>query len=311
MAESMTGDYLAAAGQLVTENQFNRLHIDLGNTMTPLEFADLVKQGQVQELPVPTQGWLRRMQRFSPSLVDNPQPWVAEPASDRLTWYRAATGTPMAPGTATREETDRKPVLIAFCGNAERLMLPLPIVLQALPANEWDMLRVTRIPGSGHLRPGKEVADFSALVSAIATELDRAGSPEVTCVGTSSGGVPAMLAALRLGATRCISLCGAVREEWAHLLGELSGGYLPRVDTMGEEWPSFLFVHGAEHDLDRENAHVLQAMLGGDVLSVTGVEKHNVLHALMQQNRLNDEFNALMHGELQLGLTGVASHESP
>lgn len=299
-------DYRAAAENLVTENQFNRLHIDLGNEMTPLEFSALVKQGRAEELPLPTQRWLRRMWRFSPTMADNPQPWEAETVSDRLTWYRAGAGAQHG-----AERAMPRSVLLAFCGNAGRLMLPLPIVLQALPASEWDMLRVTSIPGAGHLRPGSEVGDFSGLLAAIDRELDGAGSPAVTCVGTSGGGGPAMLAALRLGAERCVSLCGTLREEWMPLLGELSGGLLPRQGAVDEAWPSYLFVHGAGHELDSENARVLQAMLGGDILSIPGVERHNVLHALMQQDRLDDDFNRLMHGERHLGIAEMGSHEPP
>lgn len=289
----MSLDYSAAAKNLVTQNQFNRLHIDIGNTMTPVDFAALVHQGSAGELPEQTQRWLRRMQRLSPTMASAPQPWLAHEVSDRLTWYRE---TP-------REEAIRpvaKSVLLAFCGNVGRLMLPLPVVLQALPAAEWDVLRITRIPNASYLRPGSEPEDFNQLIASIEKELEDMGERPVICVGTSSGGGPALLAALRLNSLRCVSLCGALRETWLPLLPELSNGRLPRNRSSGERWPEYLLVHGDAHEKDRAKAEHAKSILGGRTLAIPGVERHNVLQALMQQERLNDEFSQLLLGNLRL-----------
>jgi hypothetical protein len=290
----MSLDYLAAAENLVTQNQFNRLHIDLGNSMTPREFAVLVNRGNADELPEQTKKWLRRMQRFSPTMTSAPQPWLADDVSDRLTWYREAPrkGTVVTAG---------KPVLLAFCGNVGRLMLPLPVVLQSIPAAEWDILRITRIPDASYLRPGSEVDDLDQLITAIERELVTVGERRVTCLGTSSGGGPAMLAALRLNAQRCVSLCGNLPESWLPLLPKLSAGRLPYTGSSGEAWPDYLLVHGAAYEVDRDNAQRVQSLLGGHILPVPGVDRHNVLHALMQQERLDEEFNQLLHGKLRLG----------
>jgi hypothetical protein len=134
-------------------------------------------------------------------------------------------------------------------------------------------------------------------------ELDSNRGSDLTCVGSSSGGAPAIFSAIRLNAQRCISVCGYIPDEWGPCVDQLSGsGIQPRAA------PGFLYVHGEHYEADRENALQLQSVYGGAIVTVPSVDKHNVLHAALQQGRFQTEFNALMHGAPDPWRQGMESH---
>jgi len=308
----MTLDYLAAARGLRTQNQFNRLHIDLGRIITPLEFSDLVAQDRDGKLPSQAGSWLHHLQHSSPTLANAPQPYVATTISERMTWYSIPQEKRYISTMLTQRLTQsdsrglnvgiksQKPVLIAFCGMANRIMLPLPIVLQALPAFEWDILKITRTPNGGYFRPGSETKDMEDLMIEIRRVLDRMDRSDITCIGTSGGGSPALLAALRLNARRCISICGNLSDACIPIISELSGQPIRSEDPHNGSSPEILYLHGEHHDTDRKNAQKMRSFFNGKIMSIPNVSGHNPLNTILKQGRFNSEFNALMHGSLNL-----------
>ncbi|GEM_PF-2342178 len=316
----MTLDYLSAAAGLKTQNQFNRLHIDLERIMTPLEFSGLVAQAWAGELPLKTLKWLQKLRRLSPTMAGAPQPYVATEICKRMTWYRApsrkwkSVTTPLLPLIRaigyrfSLPSTNQKPVLVAFCGMADRVGLPLPFLLQALPADEWDVLKVTRIPGCHYLRPGSEAADLAELLTLVGTELSRVAATDVTCAGVSAGGAPAVFAALHFDIRRCVTFGGGLSDDLMPLLTELTANQ-PTVNNNRKSFGTeFLHLHGASNKLDQKHAHRLLSLSGGRVLALPDMENHNIPYTLLRQGRFNAKFNSLLHGDLSLGDEWKATH---
>jgi hypothetical protein len=314
----MTLDYLSAAAGLKTQNQFNRLHIDFEKIMTPLEFSGLMAQARAGELPLQALKWLRKLRRLSPTMARAPQPYVATKICKRMTWYRAppdkwksvttpflsltrAIGYRFSLPSINQKPTKQKPVLVAFCGKADRMGLPLPFLLQALPADEWDVLKVTRIPGRGYLRPGSEATDLDELLALVGTELSRVAATDVTCAGMSAGGAPAVFAALHFDIRRCVTFSGGLSDDLMPLLAELTKNQPTASNIQKNFGTEFLHLHGASNKLDQKHAHRLLSLSGGRVLALADMENHNIPYTLLRQGRFNAKFNALLHGDLSLG----------
>jgi hypothetical protein len=309
----MTIDYLSAAVGLKTQNQFNRLHIDLEKIMTPLEFSVLMAQARAGELPLQALKWLRKLRRLSPKMARAPKPYVATKICQRITWYRTPPGKLKRVTTSllsliralgypfSLPSTKQKPVLVVFCGMADRLGLPLPFLLQALPTDEWDVLKVTRIPGCGYLRPGSEAADLGKLLTLVGTELSRVAATDVTCAGNSGGGASAVFAALHFDTRRCVTLGGSLSDDLMPLLTELTASQPTANNIQKNFGTEFIHLHGASNMLDQKHAHRLLSLSGGRILALPDMENHNIPYALLRQGRFNAKFNALLHGDLSLG----------
>jgi hypothetical protein len=108
-----------AAASRAIQAEVRRLESDLG----PLEFA-----GRMEE-----EGELGQALRTSVagaflSGAGEPQPFARRVLAPGASLYSAAGGAA------------ERALLVGFCGRADRLMLPLPVVLQHLPARDWDLL---------------------------------------------------------------------------------------------------------------------------------------------------------------------------
>ena len=110
-----------------TQNQINRVHIDLENILAPLELAGLVKFAGDHDLPKQTRYWLRKFETQVPEILESPQQFGRRTLGP-LTLYQNAT-----------HDVRDKGLLVAFCGNAHRLMLPVSIFLQFVDSRSWDM----------------------------------------------------------------------------------------------------------------------------------------------------------------------------
>ncbi|WP_020181406.1 alpha/beta hydrolase [Methylopila sp. M107] len=262
-------DYPARARACRTENQFNRLHIDLDSTLAPMEIAAIRKAAETEDLPPASRLWLDNLAALSPTLFEAPEPFVRTELHKHVAIYRGST-----------KARPRKRLLIAFTGVARRLMVPTHIFLQALDARCWDVVLI-RHAGS-FLDGARGLADdLDGLLAYVRRETGLWAYRSVAVFGVSSGGGPAVVAAKRLGARRGVSMCGAsgerllatsVRPGWrAALLRRKTG---------------LCFVHGGANDPDREAAVAMASAWGGVVRPVKGVRSHNVMGALMKRGRL-------------------------
>ena len=314
----MTIDYPALTKGCKTQNQFNRVHINLENVMTPSEFSALAADAQAGLLPDQATKWLDGWIALCPTLVSSPEPYIREEVSPTLTWLRPA-----------RPSGSRPRVLIGFCGNADRLMLPLALVLQALPVAEWDVLRVTRssfvqkersdwsiqawlsklkvavkgdsVAGKGstarhYLRPGRERADLKALVRHVRRVVDGVPPADIVCLGTSSGSNAALLVARLLRAHRCVTIGGRMTGAFDKLWSRRIGFY-PKKGL------DLIHVCGADHPSDLVNAQQLMAKLGGRLVAFQGVATHSIFHSLLQMDRFMNMLDPLMRGHpLPIGI---------
>ncbi len=253
-------DFAQKARECSTENAWNRLHIDLENVLAPQELAQLARYEQSAGPFIRTAKWLDKLRRLSPDVFDAPRCFQAEPLHANLTLYR---GAPYA---------RNRRLLFTFAGNAGRVMLPMPVFLQLFDPLAWDVLVVCKQRGQSYCD-----AALQDIAPAAAGLLDLAEYRSVACLGTSSGGFPAIVAALRIGAAVGVSVGGSPppADRFAFPAG-LGGSGSTRL----------VYVHGADFERDGVSAAILARHAPGEILAVPGVARHNVLAALIAEGTI-------------------------
>lgn len=262
MLDSDVADYLTLASQCQTQNEFNRLHIDLENVLTPLEIANVAR---LANLPQTSVRWLEKIRDLCPELIHEPKRFERRRLSDRITAYE---GSDLEPA--------ERDLLVAFGGNAERLMVPVSVFLQFFDPRNWDLVVIRKRKGSSYQSGLDGVAvDFPDLVRYIEIAAGAKRYRRVMTFGTSGGGCAAVTAAVLMQAGRGISICGSLPKSNLHAL--------PRLPQGGGD---FRFVYGEGFARDHQSAIAMCNVFGGRLYPVPEVDGHGVLKVLLSRGDL-------------------------
>lgn len=309
-----------------TVNQINRVHIALTERMTPLDVHDLVR-----DLPPRSVVWngsisqslSRRgglvslaVRRLRPKTVFPPESyaWVEELAS----W--AAKSGKSAPEPFVRRRlrtnvsaysaggpTAAKTLLICFTGVARRLFMPIPVFLQHLDASRFDLL-VLRDPSRNGYRYGLAgvAGDFEGLVAEIGRMFDRRAYRAVVTYGTSGGGLPAIVTALRYGLDKGVSVAGKgpLDPRWQTVGAGGAGEMLRDLVRASAAPPNLLLVHGADCEPDAEGARALSKFVPASTLIVHGRDGRKMGHNAVFPLVLESRFGEFVESALDPGVVG-------
>jgi hypothetical protein len=273
-ASTSASDYSTLVAQCHTQNQFNRLHIDLESILAPAEIGDLAQLAGDRGLPTLSHDWLQRLKDLSPSLFDAPRPFQRVALTDTLLLYRDP-----------RREPTEKSLLVAFTGGSRRLLLPISVILQHLDSEAWDVVVLRRGPERRPYSQGLESVSrsFPAVIRYVEKVTSAKQYRRVVTLGTSSGGFAALMGAILMGVPRGVSICGGLPQllpdRWLRF-------QLAFRRALGAK-PRFELVYGANFDPDHRGALTLQAMFGGRLRSVPGVTTHNPLRVLLARGELS------------------------
>jgi hypothetical protein len=294
-----------------SENQFNRVHIALENRMTPLEFAGLFTAlTGGRELTMT--GWARH--------------WPLRPMLRRLMAARPAAGTPELAGVSDYSRAwmarlhakfalagrlpesfvrqrlrhsvsrfeghgrrDCKTLLICFSGNAHRMMMPWPVFLQHIDARHADLVYLRTVKHCGYRSGIRGLADnLPESIDALERLVECRTYRKVSVLGTSGGGLPAILAGIRLGAGAVLAAGpnSPEDERWTELAEGRGGAELfRRFAGTQARLPDIHLVYGAFAKKDKESARTIAACL--PVKSITKVPEtgHSVLYPLVERRQ--------------------------
>jgi hypothetical protein len=258
--------------------QSYRRRIDFQNVATPQEAADLAA-GVTPCSPEDRQ-WAVEMMNLAPLGDRLPEPFVRERLCENVMIFRGNSGPQPQP----------RRLLVGFCGNALRLMIPTPTFLQRIRARDFDVMLLRT-----HLRgyyldgvPGYST-DLPSTCRNIMRDADIGQYASVHCLGTSMGGVPTLLAAHMLGACVGLSVGGGMGQT-----GELetsiraAGLHDPRPLRTGEAPPLRLFnLYSGANERDTVSNQLLCGYMP-DVtpLAISGIKDHNTLYQLLLIKRL-------------------------
>ena len=259
-------DFVAVATACNTQNEFNRLAISLENSLTPQEIASIARLVFPSCMRERVDAWLRRLSRWEPELFAAPKPYQRRSIVSGVELY-----------SDPRMGHNAKGLIVAFCGNAGRLMVPVCLFLQATDARLWDVLVLRAAAGQSYMAGIEGVADnFTDLVHHFETTQCMPEYRRVLTFGTSGGSFAALWAAVLLRAQRGIAVGG--RAPPAKPLHLVTNHALHNGDH--------ILVYGEKFLSDYEGALGLRDLFGGRLLPVPDIAQHNVLGHLMKHGLL-------------------------
>jgi hypothetical protein len=267
-------DYAALSAGCRTANEFRRLHLGLEDTLAPAELREIKKLIDTQDRDAPGHSWVAALQKLSPSLFETPQAYQRHDLASRIALYQDRAS-----------DVAEKGLLVAFSGDARRLMLPVCVVLQLIDSRRWDVVVLRKQGSKSFLRGLRDAAgNFPELIRYIQGAVPVTRYRRTVTLGTSGGGSAAIMAALLMGADRGLSICGTkpqsrpdTRLRWRIGLGRCAAAAFAR-----ERW----YVYGSDCVLDVQAARSLQNSYGGQLHPIPEANEHNVFGWLLKRGRL-------------------------
>ncbi|HMK31150.1 MAG TPA: hypothetical protein VK473_15815, partial [Terriglobales bacterium] len=140
-----------------------------------------------------------------------------------------------------------KCIIFAFCGKAQRLLIPTGLFLQLLPSTDFDVVLLSD-PSQTHFTHGSReyASDFFQLITRLSRDLKADGYKNECCYGTSMGGLVALRCGLLFG-SKAISVGGKFPWHVQRLLGPTSQA-IPAFELLcackAHEAAKFVCVYG-------------------------------------------------------------------
>ncbi|HRB04980.1 MAG TPA: hypothetical protein PLP26_16515 [Ilumatobacteraceae bacterium] len=287
----MIDDYRQRAARCESVNAWNKLHIDIENELIPQDIVELHDAARLFAQPplrLRSRAWARRLYKmYSMAAKDIAEPFVATRLNDYVSAY-TLTGRDAAPQN----------LLVCFTGNGGRLMMPVAVFLQHLDAGSTDVVVIRKQRGSSYQDglPGLS-ASLSETYDVVSSLMPHRGEgyQRRFVLGTSAGGLPAVLAAVRWGFDRAVAVgAGSIGDpRWAvkgvaHFAEQFADARATSAHT------TFLAVHG-DIEADQNNAMELHALVGGERRCVP-VPEHNCLYPLVQAGTLLNFVDEVLAG---------------
>jgi len=234
----------------VTENQVNRVHIAVENYMTPAEVRYFNAALADEPPDAPSREWIGRLYDLMPLRKGRPVEFERRGLVTGATRYTADVGTP-----------DQKTLILGFGGAFNRLMLPIACWLDCLNPAFYDMI-VLRDMSRRFFSMGIHGlgSTFFEALAALGQRIDLASYRNTIALGTSSGGLPAVLAALLLKMNRGISIGGI---DFPTLVAKLQSygvndaPYAALLASRPDPFPELLLAYCGGHAVDAAAANAL------------------------------------------------------
>jgi hypothetical protein len=188
-----------------------------------------------------------------------------------------------------------KTLVIAFCGRTNRVMLSWAHFLQAMPARSFDIVIVTDRTNAHYVEGVAGYApNLVSLTQRLAAETGAHRYRRVICYGTSSGGLPAMRAAMLMGAQRGVGVGGMplwainrLRQRSLDAFDPLCSCMLPTTAT------ELRYVYGGMSAPDASVADWLGHMGAIRLWPIRQSREHNVVHDAYRHGQLAALFEAI------------------
>lgn len=190
-------------------NSLNLAIIDALNAMTPVEAVEITEIVYRDDWHFPGNLPEEKARAFTSVLRDTlgkstrAMYKAGKPLPEHYSRHTLTSGVRMFTGNGPRGQ---RTLVVSFPGNGGRLMMPLPIILQHLPASSIDLVIV----------PDRIKASFRKGIPALGGTVEEAlvklkehlpkGYQRLVTLGTSSGGVPSLLAAAEFGADMVLAV---------------------------------------------------------------------------------------------------------
>lgn len=282
-----------------TSADFYRLQILTECDAMPVEMGVLFRCRDI--LPKEIEGWTQTLQAMMFAQATAFQPFRRQQIS-RNVILLTTRGAPAEP----------RDLLVACCGLADRLQIPIPAVLQHLDGKRFDVL-LLRDPSKRIYLQGvpEYAADLGQVVERIRQDIDLAGYRSIRSIGTSGGGWAAFTVGAMLGADRAISMSGKppgatfrlaqMWEKRGYSLDDQNADFsvFERFfDHIPDRSTRLLAIFGADYQIDREGAEAFEQLVGAVGIGFRGVDDHNLMFEILKKRLLATFFDRFLTGDL-------------
>jgi acyl-CoA synthetase (AMP-forming)/AMP-acid ligase II len=206
--------------------------------------------------------------------ADHPAHWRRQAVDAHADVFSSLEGSPA-----------EKTLVIGFAGLAMRLTTPTYHVLCSLSPDRHDLL-LLRDPHRCHYRNGVPGLgdDVAAAARGLARYAEESGYRRVVALGTSSGGMPAVCAAMLNGWERVLA-CGADRPSSHPHLRRLLEHCGRQYD--GNDGPDVILAYSGRNERDAEGARQIAAIVpSARLLPDMRFKDHALLYQLHRQREL-------------------------
>jgi hypothetical protein len=242
--------YRRRIDRCVTENQINRVHIAVENYMTPAEARYFNAALTDEPSDAPSREWIGRLCDLMPLRDGRPVEFERRGLVTGATRYTAGVGTP-----------GQKTLILGFGGAFNRLMLPIACWLDCLNPAFYDMIVLRdlsrRLFSMGIHGLG---SSFFEALAALRNRIDLTSYRNTIALGTSSGGLPAVLAAILLKMDRGVCIGGIDLPALAAKLqsyGVDDAPYAALLASRPDPFPEILLAYCGGHAVDAAAANAL------------------------------------------------------
>lgn len=278
-----------------THNQLNKLHIELENRMTPLEldalrselsparhtWETLFRAPQRTDPSPAQQLWIQNLHHLAAKSGKScPEPFVRHRLRWRVTLFSAGGSR------------SGKTLAICFSGRAQRMMMPLPVFLQNIDSTQVDVAFL-RDPtrNSYRLGIGGVAGSLEPSIDKLKDILEIKDYRSVVTIGTSGGGIPAMMSALRLNLDAALSVGGNHPDDprWLAADGKGLRDIFRRYADASTRKPPIFLAFGSDCVKDREAAEAFSSVIPAQLIAVSSPNssvEHNALYPVARSGDL-------------------------
>lgn len=290
----MIDEFFQHIGRVTSVNMLNLAIIDALNVMTPAEVIVMTETIHRKGWRFPGKVPAERVPEFTKNVRGAVAQTVramysaGKPAPEDFSRFVLTEGIRIFAGAG---QPGGRVLVVAFPGNGGRLMMPLPIILQHLPPRKVDLVMVPDWKKVNYRHGIPPLADtLEEALPALKAHLPR-GYDRVVTFGTSSGGIPSLLAAPIIGADTVLAV-GAGKlddERWAKGNG-LNKRQLMETAAPGLAGRRISLAYGAQSPEDAVSADVIATLVPHAEkveIAIEGVEvKHVALNPMVRQATL-------------------------
>jgi hypothetical protein len=177
------------------------------------------------------------------------------------------------------------------------MMMPITVFLQHLNADRVDVAFLTD-PLRNSFRRGVDgiAPNMELLIDELKTLLKIEEYQGVVTIGTSSGGTPAILTAVKLGLDGGLSVGGNGPDDpgWIMDDGKETGDLLSQYSKQLSVKPRLFLAFGSDIPKDRLAAEALASIVPATLIPISdpsGTVGHNALYSLLTQGKLTEFLN--------------------
>ncbi|MGH8713827.1 MAG: hypothetical protein ACREYB_07460 [Casimicrobiaceae bacterium] len=283
-----------------TENQTNRLHLIIENYMTPMDVHRFGAALANERDDAPGRAWIGRLASRLPAKTVRAVEFDRIGPRKGFTLYAADTGSHA-----------KKTLIVGFAGHFHRLMVPMPVLLDCLNPAFYDVVILRDFARLFFARGIDGLGgDFVETMSSLRERFDFGSYRNVIALGTSSGGLPALLAAIMLRLDRGVSL-GAI--DFPVLAARLRNhgiratAHAELLAARPQPFPELILAYGAHYGIDVASTKALHDRVPSRLHAVEKCDTHNLFAWHMARGKLPAFLQTLLAQDLETGQPAASS----